>query len=55
MQVHYSSKNHNWATPWPVFDTLEEKFGPQADPDMELHAPPPYVPTDEELEEYDNG
>ena len=28
MNVHFSSKKHDWATPWPLFRELDARFGP---------------------------
>lgn len=28
MNVHFSSKKHDWATPWPLFRELDTRFGP---------------------------
>lgn len=28
MNVHFSSKKHDWATPWPLFRELNARFGP---------------------------
>lgn len=28
MNVHFSSKKHDWATPWPLFQELDVRFGP---------------------------
>ena len=28
MNVHFSSKKHDWATPWPLFREWDERFGP---------------------------
>ena len=28
MIVHFSSKKHVWATPWPLFGELDARFGP---------------------------
>ena len=28
MNVHFSSKKHDWATPWPLFQKLNDSYGP---------------------------
>lgn len=28
MNVHFSSKKHDWATPWPLFRELDARLGP---------------------------
>ena len=28
MNVHFSSKKHDWANPWPLFRELDARFGP---------------------------
>ena len=28
MNVHFLSKKHDWATPWPLFRELNARFGP---------------------------
>ena len=28
MNVHFSSKKHDWATPWLLFQELDVRFGP---------------------------
>lgn len=28
MNVHFSSKKHDWAPPWPLFRELDARFGP---------------------------